>query len=203
MIPLGLRLVITGGREAITRLVILAVAVGLGVGLLLTAVAATNAVTAWNNRHAWFWTGTSSVPAAPVTAGIAPLWWHPSGDTFDGQAISRFDVAATGPSSPVPPGISRDPAPGQYYASPALAALLRSTPADQLADRYPGRMAGTIGEAALPSPGSLVIIIGRTPAQLAGTPYSVKVTSIAAAVDRKSTRLNSSHMPVSRMPSSA
>ena len=39
MIPLGLRLVVNGGREAITRLVILAVAVGLGVGLLLTAAA--------------------------------------------------------------------------------------------------------------------------------------------------------------------
>ena len=48
MIPHGLRLVISGGREAITRLVILAVAVGLGSGLLLAAVAATNAVTAWN-----------------------------------------------------------------------------------------------------------------------------------------------------------
>ena len=79
-------------------------------------------------------------------------------------------MAATGASSPVPPGIPRDPGPGQYYASPALAALLRSTPADQLADRYPGRLAGTIGDAALPSPNSLVIIIGRTPAQLADTP---------------------------------
>ena len=63
MIPLGLRLVISGGREAITRLVILTIAVGLGVGLLLTAVAATNAVSTWNNRHAWWYTGTSSIPA--------------------------------------------------------------------------------------------------------------------------------------------
>ena len=39
MIGLGLRLVVNGGREAVTRLVILTVAVGLGVGLLLTAVA--------------------------------------------------------------------------------------------------------------------------------------------------------------------
>ncbi len=70
---------------------------------------------------------------------------------------------------------------GQYYASPALAALLRSTPADQLAGRYPGRLAGTIGDAALPSPSSLVIIVGHTPAQLADTPHSVQVTSIAAA----------------------
>ena len=178
MIGLGLRLVISGGREAITRLVVLAVAVGLGVGLLLTAVAATNAVTTWNSRHGWFWTGTAWVPPGPATAGIAPLWWHPGGDIFDGRPISRFDVAATGTSSPAPPGIPRDPGPGQYYASPALAALLRSTPADQLAGRYPGRLAGTIGDAALPSPDSLVIIIGRTPAQLAHTPNSVQVTSI-------------------------
>ena len=179
MIPLGLRLVLSGGREAVTRLVVLTAAVGLGVGLLLTAVAATNAVTTWNNRHAWFWTGTSALPPATATAGVAPLWWHPSGDTFDGQAINRFDVAATGASSPVPPGIAHDPGPGQYYASPALAALLRSTPAAQLADRYPGRLAGTIGDAALPSPDSLAIVIGRAPAELAHTQGSAQVTSIA------------------------
>jgi len=178
VIGLGLRLVVSGGREALTRLVVLAVAVGLGVGLLLTAVAATNAATTWNNRHGWFWTGTSAVPPGPAAAGIAPLWWHPSADFFDGRQISRFDVAATGASSPVPPGVPRDPGPGQYYASPALAALLRSTPADQLAGRYPGRLAGVIGDAGLPSPDSLVIIIGHTPAQLAHTPDSVQVTSI-------------------------
>jgi hypothetical protein len=182
VIGLGLRLVLSGGREAVTRFVVLAVAVGLGVGLLLTAVAATNAVTTWNNSHAWLWTGTASVPAGPAAPGIAPLWWHPSGDTFDGQQIDRFDVAATGASSPVPPGITHDPAPGQYYASPALAALLRSTPADELADRYPGHLAGVIGDVALSSPDSLVIIIGHTPAQLAGTPNSVQVTSIATTV---------------------
>jgi hypothetical protein len=182
VIPLGLRLVLSGGREAITRLVVLTVAVGLGVGLLLTALAATNAVSAWNNRHGWFWTGTASVPASPAIAGVAPLWWHPSSDIFNGQQINRFDIAATGASSPVPPGIRHDPAPGQYYASPALAALIRSTPADELANRYPGHLAGTIGDAALPSPNSLVIIVGRTPAQLAATPNSARVTSIATAV---------------------
>jgi hypothetical protein len=182
VIGLGLRLALSGGREAVIRLLVLVVAVGLGVGLLLTAVAATNAVTTWNNRHAWFWTGTASVPAGPARPGTAPLWWHPSGDIFKGQSVSRFDVAATRASSPVPPGIPHDPGPGQYYASPSFAALLRSTPANELADRYPGRMIGTIGDAALPSPGSLVIIIGRTPAQLARTPDSIRVTSIATTV---------------------
>ena len=115
MIPIGLRLTISGGREAIIRLVILAAAVGLGVGLLLTALAATTAVSTWNNRHAWFSTGSAWVPPGPVTH-VAPLWWHPGGDIFDGQQINRFDVAATGTSSPVPPGIPRDPGPGQYLS---------------------------------------------------------------------------------------
>jgi len=178
VISLGLRLVVNGGREAVTRLVILTVAVGLGVGLLLTAVAATNAAVTWNNRHAWFWTGTSAVAPHTAAAGTAPLWWHPVGDFFDGQQIERFDVAAAGASSPVPPGLPRDPAPGTYYASPALAALIRDTPASELADRYPGRLAGTIGDAALPSPDSLVIVVGRTPAQLAQTRDTVQVTSV-------------------------
>ena len=191
MIGFGLRLVVSGGREAVIRFLVLAAAVGLGVGLLLTAVAGTNAVNAWNDSHAWMWTGTSSVPRSQAPAGIAPLWWHPGSDTFDGQTIDRFDVAATGTSSPVPPGITHDPGPGEYYASPALAALLRSTPANELAGRYPGRLAGTIGDAALASPNSLVIIIGHAPAQLARTPGSTQVTSIATAVPaRFSDQLN-------------
>ena len=181
MIPLGLRLTLSGGREALTRLAILAAAVGIGVGLLLTALAAINAVNAQNLRHAWLWTGTVQEPAGHAPAGTDPLWWTTSGDNFGGHLIVRVDVAATGPTSPVPPGLPRDPAPGQYYASPALASLLRSTPAGELADRYPGRLAGTIGHAALPSPDSLYIIIGHTPAQLAHKPDTIAVTTIATA----------------------
>ena len=182
MIRLGLRLAVSGGREALVRLVILAVAVGLGVGLLLTALSATNAVNTQNDRHAWLWTGTSQVPAGQAPAGTDPLWWSTSGDEFAGHLVVRVDVAATGPSSPVPPGLPRDPGPGQYYASPALASLLHSAPADELADRYPGRLAGTIGDAALPSPDSLYIIIGHTAAEMARTPAAIAVTTIATTL---------------------
>src|SRR5262249_24566727 len=72
----------------------------------------------------------------------------------------------TGPHSPVPPGIPALPGPGEYYASPALARLLASTPPSQLADRYPGHEIGTIGKAALASPQSLVIVVGRTATDL-------------------------------------
>ncbi len=182
MIRLGLRLAVSGGREALVRVVILAVSVGLGVGLLLTALSATNAVSAQNGRHAWLWTGTSHVPAGSAPAGTDPLWWSTSGDEFGGRLVVRVDVAATGPTSPVPPGLPRDPAPGQYYASPALAGLLRSTPADELADRYPGRLAGPIGDAALPSPDSLYIVIGHTAAQMARTPGAIAVTTFATTL---------------------
>jgi hypothetical protein len=204
VIRLGLRLTVSGGREAVTRLVILALAVGVGVGLLLTVISAVNAVGVQNDRYAWLDTGTqpASPPGAVVgivrrggaaggrapgggtlsagttTSSGDPLWLLFTTDTFNGQTIYRADVAATGSASPVPPGIPRDPGPGQYYISPALAALLRSAPADELADRYPGRQAGLIGQAGLPSPASLVIVVGRSAAQMSHLPGAAKVTSL-------------------------
>jgi FtsX-like permease family protein len=177
MIRLGLRLAFSGGREAAARLVLLTVAVGLGVGLLLTALSGINAVNSQNARYAWLDTTT----AHQQPYGRDPLWGMVTADGFDGQAITRVDVAATGPTSPVPPGIPKLPGPGQYYASPALASLLASTPADELAARYPGHQAGLIGDAALPSPDSLIIIVGHTAAQLsqvkgAGEVWSINTT---------------------------
>ena len=64
MIRLGLRLTVSGGREAVVRLVILAGAVGIGVGLLLTVVSAVNAVGTQNGRYAWLDTGTRPGGAA-------------------------------------------------------------------------------------------------------------------------------------------
>lgn len=183
MIPLGLRLVVTGGREAVTRLIILITAVGIGVGLLLVAVSATNAVTTQNARNAWLSTSPATSPAtsSAIPSGTArdPLWWRLEADHYDGQIIGRIDVAATGASSPVPPGMPRVPAAGQYYASPAMERLLASTPAGQLAVRYPGHLAGTIGDAALPSPDSLIIVVGHTPADMAHLPRATEVTAIS------------------------
>jgi hypothetical protein len=199
MIRLGLRLTISGGREAVVHLVVLAAAVGLGAGLLLTAVAGINAVGAQNDRYAWLDTGAknplpaarrgghgvAAAPAASAAAGGSTtaishdaLWGLVTAGEFNGQTIYRADVAATGPASPVPPGIPRDPEPGQYYASPALSALLRSTPADELANRYPGHQAGLIGAAGLATPDSLVIVLGRSAAQMSHLPGAAEVTSL-------------------------
>lgn len=178
MIRLGLRLSLNGGREAALRVLVVAAAVALGVALLLMALAGVNGLHAQTDRGAWL--DTSSQTAPSTTAGSASnrLWWSLNVDQFDNQAIDRVDVAATGPSSPVPPGIVHLPGPGEFYASPALTSLLRSVPANELADRFPGRQIGTIGAAALPSPGSLIIVIGRDAHQLSQVPGVVEVRGI-------------------------
>ncbi|WNM40933.1 FtsX-like permease family protein [Micromonospora halotolerans] len=163
MIRFAIRLSLAGGREAATRLVVIAAAVALGVGMLLTTLAGMNAVDAQNQRYAWLNTAVAPASADP---SAEPMWWLVREDYFHGRSIGRVEVAATGPDAPVPPGIPELPGPGQFYVSPALGELLRATPAAELGDRFPGRDVGTIGREALPSPDSLLIVIGRTPADL-------------------------------------
>jgi hypothetical protein len=187
MIRLGIRLILNGGKEALARLAIAAAAVGLGVALLLVTMAGINAIKAQNARSAWLTTGTTPRPGGSGTALGAdpakttepdPLWWLVADDQFGTQTIYRADVAATGPRSPVPPGIVRLPGPGQYFASPALERLMSTTPANELADRFPGHLAGRIAPSALPSPNSLVVVIGERVSQLSQTSGAQQVTSI-------------------------
>jgi hypothetical protein len=140
MIRLGLRLTLGGGKEAAVRLAVTAAAVALGVGMLLITLAGINALNAQNARAAWLNTSPAGGRLAsrlpPGSRGIFPghstsapdsLWWLASTDQFGNLTIDRVDVAATGARSPVPPGIARLPGPGQFYASPALSRLLRTT----------------------------------------------------------------------------
>ncbi|MEU4244815.1 ABC transporter permease [Actinoplanes sp. NPDC026619] len=172
MIGFGLRLAVSGGREAITRLVVIAAAVAVGAGLLLATFAGVNAVNAQLTRVA-------SLYPDPSAGGsdADPLWWTSREDYFHGSLITRVDVAATGASSPTPVGIPRTPGEGEFYASPAMQRLLAATAPDQLGARYPGRDLGTIGDAALTSPDSLVVIIGGAADQVGKLPHAVRLTS--------------------------
>ena len=177
MIAFGLRLTLRGGREAIIRLLVTGAAVSLGVAVLLATLGALNAVQAQNDRSAWLNSG--STPGSAAGPGIDPLWATLGTDVHDGETITRVDIAATGLHSPVPPGLPRLPGPGEYYASPALAALLDDVPAAELADRYPGRRIGTVGAAALPGPDSLLVVVGHASEELSGVPGAVPITDIA------------------------
>jgi hypothetical protein len=179
VIRLGLRLTVAGGREAAVRLVVIAAAVALGVGLLLATVAGVNAVNALNARYAWLNAAKAKDAGTPA---VDPALWLLRENYFHGETIGRVDIAATGPTSPVPPGIPRLPGPGEYYASPSLTALLRTTPADQLGDRFAGHQIGVIGSSALPAPNSLLVIVGHDPAELARLPDVKHVAAFPSTV---------------------
>jgi len=175
MLRLGLQLTLRSGREALVRLLITAAAVALGVAMLLGVLAEFHAFEANAYQQCWSCTQGNSVPTALPNHGEL---WNNSVDFYQGQTINRLDVAALGPNAPLPPGISQLPAPGTYYASPALEALLRTVPADELGDRFPGRLAGTIGQAALNGTNDLVVYVGYTPAALNNIGGTSWVTSI-------------------------
>ncbi|MBU2663614.1 ABC transporter permease [Actinoplanes bogorensis] len=170
MIGFGLRLAVAGGREALTRLAVIAAAVAVGAALLLSTFAGINAVNAQLNRVAALYP-----QATEAGDGAQPLWWSSRDDFFHGEQITRIDVAATGPDSPVPTGLPAVPATGEYYVSPALQRVLDANP---LSARYPGRAVGTIGDAALPSPDTLMLFVGRPAAEVAELPRAVPLTSL-------------------------
>jgi hypothetical protein len=178
VIRLGLQLVLASGREALTRLLVTTVAVAAGVALLLAVLAEFHAFQADSGRPCWECTQGAPLPGGARTLPRRGEAWNYSVDFYQGRTIERLDVAALGPGAPVPPGISRLPGPGQYYASPALAHLLRTAPADQLGDRFPGRLTGIIGDAALTGPQELAIYVGYGPAALAKVPGTRRVTAI-------------------------
>jgi uncharacterized membrane protein YhaH (DUF805 family) len=178
MLRLGLQLSLRSGREGLVRLLITAAAVAVGVALLLGVFAEFHAYQANANKPCWSCTQGTSVPAALPTHGEL---WNNSVDFYQGQTISRLDVAGLGLDAPVPPGIAQLPPAGDYYASPALAALLRIVPADQLGERFPGKLVGTIGQAGLTGASDLAIYIGYTPAQVNAIPGTQWVTSISSA----------------------
>ncbi|WP_316519887.1 FtsX-like permease family protein [Kitasatospora brasiliensis] len=179
MIPFSLRLAVSGGREAVARLLMIAAAVAIGVGLLLSTFSSLNAIDRANQRQLWMNTGAKGATSA---APVDPLWWSARMEYYRGKSVLQAQVAPTGPTSPMLPGLTRLPAPGEYYASPALRKLLSETPAVELGDRFPGRMVGVIGDDALPSPDTLAVVIGRTADQVEAMPRAAAVTSIATAM---------------------
>jgi hypothetical protein len=184
MYRLGLHLTLRSGREPFVRLLVTAVAVAIGVAIMLAVLADFHAFQTTNNRPSWESTQGQPVGRDYATAAHSELWNY-GNDIYQGQTIERLDVAGLGAGAPLLPGISNLPASGQYYASPALAALIRSVPANELGDRFPGRLAGTIGQQALTGPTELVIYVGYAPARLAGLPATVVVDKIATTPGRQ------------------
>jgi hypothetical protein len=181
MFRLGLRLLLRTGKESLARLVLIACAVAIGVALLLVVLADFHAFRSANDQRCWECTTGASLASGAVKPAANAELWNYTEDFFEGQPIKKLEVAALGPHAPVVPGIARLPIAGSYFASPALARLLRSVPRDELGARFPGSQAGLVGPAALSGPDDLVIIIGRPAAELAHMPATQRVDAISTA----------------------
>lgn len=182
MIPLGLRLALRGGREALTRLVLTALSVALGVGVMLGVLAEFHAYNTTISRQCWECsTGAPLKSQAQIPAGDTAELWNYTEDFFQGHAIRRLDVAPLGPAAATIPGLAKMPAAGEYYVSPGLDRLLKSTPKEQLGDRFPGTEAGALGRAALDSPDELVVVVGRPMTDFAAMPGTIVVDHVSTA----------------------
>ena len=172
-ILLGIRIAFAGGRESLARNALMAAGVAVGVMQLLFTLTAMPVLQRHIDRLAWHRTTEVSPPTAPD-----PALWLAVTDRYAGRDIIRVHVAALGPRPPVPPGVDRLPGPGEVVASPALAELMRAVPDDQLRNRFPGQVIGTIGPDGLIAPAELVGIVGRTPEELRATDGAVEIRGI-------------------------
>lgn len=180
MYRLGLRLTLKGGREALTRLLLTMVAVAVGVAVLLGVLADFHAYQKTSNRPSWEST-TGVAVTDPLPTNKNALLWNYSENIYKGQFIEQLNIAALGSNAPILPGISKLPSAGQFYASPALARLLQTVSKDELGNRFPGKMVGTIGESGLAFPTELAIFEGYAPQQLANASGTSIVTQIATS----------------------
>ncbi len=106
MVRLSLQLALRSGREGLLRLLITAAAVAVGVALLLGVLAEFHAFQANASQPCWSCSQGAAVPRTLPSHGDL---WNNSADFYQGQTISRLDVAALGQNAPVPPGIPRLP----------------------------------------------------------------------------------------------
>jgi hypothetical protein len=183
MYRLGLRLSLRSGREALVRLLVTSAAVAVGVTVVLGVLADYHAFQATSRRPAW----ENTQPAPANAPASREELWNYSENIFKGRFVEQLDVAALGDEAPLVPGLSELPRAGQFDASPALTALLRRVPADELGARFPGVQVGTIGEKALSGPDELAIVIGYSPAALARLPNTITVDAITAGPELQGT----------------
>ena len=193
------RLVIAGDRSSRRRLLGIIAGVMVGITVFLMLAAASQAFGERSRRSTWHQPVSASptylepdTVLTPATAAIASTT-----DYYGDRIITVVLVAATPDTNVRVPGSDVVPRPGQYVASPALAGLIASAPADQLGDRY-GEQAGTLSDDAVEGPDSLVAVIGmdqwqilarqgpgmppQVVTELVGYDYASQVWRIVAAI---------------------
>ncbi|MER7077548.1 FtsX-like permease family protein [Saccharopolyspora kobensis] len=147
-VQLALRVLRVDSRSRLSAL-LTAAGVAVATALVLFLATLPNATDARMERSAW---QQGSVGEHGVTLT--------SRDFFQNQTITRLDVSGTAdPANPAP----NYPAPGEVLLSPRLADLAGKYPSHELADRFAGKVIGTLDENHLKFPEQLVAVVGHPP----------------------------------------
>ncbi|MEU4532892.1 ABC transporter permease [Micromonospora ureilytica] len=152
---LGVRLSVSGGRSGWLRLTLITAGVGLGVGMLLVLAATPTAVSAREQRRADRALGASAEQAGPGT-----LLSQTTQTQFHDEVIRGRILRPEGDRAPAPPGITRLPAAGEMFVSPALAVLLDGPGGEVLRERWSARVAGVITPPGLSGPDEVYFYLG-------------------------------------------
>lgn len=159
--PTLARTVIGGDPSSRRRLLGIVAGVMVGVMLFLLLTAASQAFGKRSRRSTWHRLATSSptylspdTVLTPQTAAAVATSDH------DGDRTVKVLIVATTPDTTVSiPGSDVVPRPGEYLASPAMAARIDAVPEDRLGARY-GERVGVLSTDALEGPDSLVVVVG-------------------------------------------
>jgi hypothetical protein len=155
---LGARLTLAGGRAGLVRTGATAVAVGLGVAVLLVAA---SLPAMRGDRVARGDARVATDRAAPGRAGADSVLVAEVPTEFRGREVKGRLLEPGGPRAPLPPGLIRMPRPGEVFVSPALRDLLATGDGHGLlAPRIPGRVAGTVAPPGLLGPSELAFYAG-------------------------------------------
>jgi cell division protein FtsX len=153
---LGLRLAVAGGRPSLTRLLLIASGIALGVGLLLSVLGIFPAEAAVERRQAArqfdLVEGDEAAPPDHLLLDYAET-------IFGEEPIAITYVAPVGQPSR-PPWLAEIPGRGEIVASPDLAELLASPDGALLRPRLPGEVVDTLDDRWLLHPGELVAYVG-------------------------------------------
>jgi hypothetical protein len=153
---LGVRLSVAGGRSGWARLAMISAGVGLGVAMLFIAATLPALATVRDARvNARTVVIGQTMPRGADTVLAAEIKSEYRGRTIYGQQLQP-----EGERAPLPPGVTRQVAPGEMVVSPALAELLASGEGALLRGRWNARVVGTIGAAGLSGPGEYAVYLG-------------------------------------------
>jgi len=148
------------------RLILGTIGIGLAVAVLLL-FASVGHIMADRNARIY-----ANIPSYTVISGVRPTQVVQIQLSYQGETINGAYLHATGPNSPVPPGVGQIPGPNEVVVSPALADLLNSDAGANLRPRFPEKIVGTVAETGLVGPADLAFYAGTGPLPTTGAATS-------------------------------